>query len=236
MKNIRETIITIFLTLSVIVSVAQPNAMTYRAYILNSQGLWEQSIKSSNTSYEKALAMYGFLNSTMADQDEKAFDKYYDDTIGQLEELAAQPEYSARAKAILSAVYGLAIAYDGWKGMFLGSKSSSLIGEAYSQSNKDPLVVKLYASNKFYTPKAFGGDLEVAIEQNALAIELFESNGDTVNNWMYLDALAHLGVMQRRNGEISLAIETYHRTLDIEPEFGWVKFSLLPEAQKLVVR
>lgn len=233
MKNALKTIIAVYLTISMSMVVAQPNEMTYKAYLTTSQVLWEESIKSSDNEFEKALAMYGYLNATMANQDENAFDKYYDDTVDLLEYLSDHPEYSARAKALLSSVYGFSIAFDGWKGMFLGSKSSSLVADAYKANSSDPLVVKLYAGNKYYTPETYGGDPKVALENGELAVALFEANGDTVNNWLYVDALANLGMMQRKNGDITSAVETFKKALVIEPDFAWVKFSLLPSAQKL---
>lgn len=237
MKNLgltsKQFLVTLGLIVAVLAANAQSNEAAYRAYINNSLGLWKQAINATDDkSFERAIAYQGYLSATMADQDEEAFDMYYDDAVDLLEELVEQDEYSAQSKALLSSLYGLSIAYDGWKGMFLGSKASGLASEAYQAAPEDPLVLRMYASNKFYTPESFGGDRKEALEVCKKSVKAYESSGDMANNHLYLDALALLGMIHSSSGNVDSAISVYERALEVEPDFGWVKFALLPSAKK----
>lgn len=212
---------------------AQGSILTYQAYVNNSQVMWDRAVSGTHPDeFSKAMAYYGLLNGTMADKDEDRFDKYYDQTLELFESLVSSGVKVAESKAVLSSVYGLAMAYDSWKGMYLGPKSGSLIQAALKTGLEIALVRKLYAGSKLYTPGMFGGDVSVALENFKLAIGLYEAESDTVNNWLYLDALAHLGITYHKLGKPDEAISIYEKALAIEPKFGWVKYNLLPSAQK----
>ncbi|MEQ8474289.1 MAG: tetratricopeptide repeat protein [Marinoscillum sp.] len=238
MKNSKPLIVllgVVIAILSVHHSNGQNQAMSYQAYLSSSTTIWERVINQSKSDqFNLAMAQYGFLNATMATKDETAFEKYYDSTVKLLEELIEAEVKTSESRAVLSSVYGLAMAYDSWKGMYLGPKSGGLIGQAFSQAPDNPLVVKLYASSKLYTPEMFGGNPSEAVKQFERSVALFESAGDTTNNWLYLDALAHYGMSLQKMGKSQEAVEVYTKTLAIEPEFKWVKYSLLPAAQKTI--
>lgn len=115
------------------------------------------------------------------------------------------------------------------QGMFLGSKSSGLADKAIDLSPASPFVWKVYANSKFFTPEMFGGDLKEAIESYEKSVALYEASPTKLkSNWYYLDALAFLGQAYAKNGENGKAIATYEKAISVEPEFGWVKYRLLP--------
>ncbi len=214
---------------------AQTDALSLRAYLGGSTTMWQRKIdQTEQDSFNQAMAQYGFLNATMAGKDEEAFDKYYEPTLDLLDELIEANVEVASCKAVKSSVYGLAMAYASWKGMYLGPKSSGLVEEAYADEPNNPLVVKLYASSKLYTPEMFGGDPKEALVEFKRSVQLFEEAGDTTNNWLYMDALAHLGITYGKVGQHQEAIEVYAKALSLEPEFNWVKYSLKPSAEKRI--
>ena len=78
----------------------------------------------------------------------------------------------------------------------------------------------------------WGGDITEAIEAYEKSIQLYESRPEALKfNWMYLDALAFMGQAYLKNGDTGKAIATYEKALQAEPEFGWVKYALLPNAK-----
>ena len=78
----------------------------------------------------------------------------------------------------------------------------------------------------------WGGDLDEAIAAYEKAIQLYESNPAALQfNWMYLDTMAFLGQALAKKGQSEKAIAIYEKALKAEPEFGWVKFVLLPKAK-----
>lgn len=241
-----KTLITCSLLLLSIASSAQDavDELMYQAYLSQAPApdKWKSAIamrktESANTSDTKlkfrlALAQFGLLSSTMRNQDEDLFDEYYDETVELLEEIISKDKSWGEPYALLSATYGLKMGYSPMQGIFLGSKSNGLIEKAKKFSPSSPLVRKVAANAKFFTPEMWGGDLEEAIENYEACIKLYESAPASLkSNWMYLDALAFQGQAYVKNAENAKAIATYEKALAAEPTFGWVQFSLLPKAK-----
>ncbi len=222
---------------------SEADEMSYMAYISNNKSLWKQLVSKEKTEYTKSatsenlynllLAQHGLLNATMADQDEDLFDEHYKNAKNNVEKLVDANYQVGNAKAILSAIYGWEMGYSSYKGMFLGGKSSNNIEEATKMSPDEPLVWQVFGSSKYFTPSMFGGDTKEAQKAYEKAVKLYEEKGLTTSNWRYLDALAWLGQVYENNGEKELAKSTYEKALAAEPDFGWVKYALLPSISKL---
>lgn len=219
----------------------------YFAYISNNPNTtneWKKAVQnrqqelSKNSTdpslnYALLLAQWGLLNATMKTKDEDLFDDYYDATIETIEKITGSDKKWAEPYAIQSAIYGLKMGYSPMQGMILGSKSSSLIEKAKKMDSASPLVWKIYANAKFFTPEMWGGDLKEAIQAYEKSIALYEANPDDLHfNWFYLDALAFQGQAYLKDGQRAKAISTYEKALKVESEFAWVKNVLLPKAQK----
>ncbi len=219
---------------------AQNHNKSYQAYLSSLTSLWESDVASQQTAYDQsqssealfnlALSQFGLLNNTMVTADQALFDKYVDAVDDNLDELIELKYKPSESMAIQSAVIGLKIAYSNWKGMFLGAKSGSLIDEALEGNPNSAIVRKLHANYLYFTPEAFGGDKELAVSEYKKAIELFEKS-DTKNNWLYLDAMAWLGVALSAQEKKEEAREVYQKALSIERDFNWVKYELLPQIQ-----
>lgn len=240
MKTINPFLILILLLSNSVIIFAQGDASSYHAYLnSNLKEVWKKEVSDKaklaleNPEHHLILALsqFGLLSATMADQDEDLFDEYYDNTVENLEALIKSDKNWAEPKAILSAVYGLKMAYNPMMGMFLGPKSGNLIEKAKDLAPKSPLVWKLYANSKFFTPEMFGGDLDEAISSYEKCIQLYESQPAQLEyNWLYLDALAFMGQAYLKKGEKEKAKLIFEKALQVEPEFAWVKYSLLPKS------
>lgn len=226
-------------------AMAQGDQSSYKAYMAdpNFKELWKQEVlMKSNLSkrnpsdnrnkYDLALAHLGLLSATMRDQDESLFDDYYDEAVDNLQSIISEDKKWAEPMAVLSAIYGLKLGYSPWQGMFLGPKSSNLIEKAKELAPQSALVWKIYANSKFFTPEMWGGDIKEAIASYEKSIQLYEkeTEGPTYN-WMYMDAIAFLGQAYLKNGEPTKAVSTFEKALAKDPDFGWVRFVLLPQAQ-----
>ncbi len=207
----------------------------YAAYLKASKTMWERSIvsaekESGSESFERAIAMYGLLNNTMANRDEDTFDEKYDETTDFLKEVIEKNPKAGEPKAVLSSIYGLAMGYSPMKGMFLGGKSSSLMESAMELNPESPMVQKLYAGSKLYTPPMFGGSVEKALAAYERSVALYEL-GETENNWMYLDTLVGLSMAYSKTDQPDKAKATLEKAIAIEPEYGWAK-SILASLNK----
>jgi len=213
--------------------------LTYNAYLKSSLPLWQKAIERQktiaveNSDREQQLILsntyYGYLSATMATKDEDAFAKQLAPAKELLKQLIEDHPKWGEPKAVLSSIMGLEMAYSPMKGAFLGMKSGSLMGSALKQSPSSALVMKLYAGSKQYTPAMWGGDKEVAVEYFNKSISVIESDEDTEQNWLYADALANLGIVYTSLDKESDAKATFEKALRYEPDFGWVKYSLLPK-------
>jgi len=249
----KTTITSLLLLISLLPSLyAQDKAdeIMYKAYLSDADATpaWKKAIemrkdalkaneKSTKAQFGVALAQFGLLGSTMRWQNEELFDEYYKETEENLEQIIEADKKWAEPYALLSATYGLKMGYSPLQGMFLGGKSGNLVEKAKKLNPNSPLVWKVYANSKYFTPEAFGGDLQEAIEAYEKCLALYEAKPETLRqNWMYLDALAFLGQAYMKNGDTGKAIVIYEKALAVEPEFGWIKYSLLPKAKSKVAK
>ncbi|MCU0420848.1 MAG: tetratricopeptide repeat protein [Cyclobacteriaceae bacterium] len=218
--------------------------LMYQAYLQRSQSLWTKALetqqaesKTAPTDFPKQLRLAfvysSLLNGSMAMPDEDFFDAHVDAAKKLTKKLIDQNPKSGEAAAILSGIYGNEMGYSPMKGMMLGSKSSSLAEKATVLEPASPLVWRVYANSKFYTPAAFGGDMKEAVKALEKCVALFEkSDQPLASNWMYLDALAFLGQAYQKTGDHAKAIASYEKALTVEPHFEWIKKALLPSARK----
>jgi tetratricopeptide (TPR) repeat protein len=224
------------------------NKLLYRAYLQNTSSTQaelkqaeikhRESVKADpkNTGkrYTLALIQWSLLNASMRTQDETLFDDYYDALIDNLDELLDIDNKHAEAYALQSSAYGLKISYSPMQGMFLGPKSSSIIEKAKKINPNSALVWKIYAGSKLFTPEMWGGDVKEAIKAFENSVKLYESKPESLTeNWQYLDALAFLGQAYIKDEQPKKAIVIYDKALQVEPEFNYVKKSLLPKAKAI---
>ncbi|MEL7147552.1 MAG: tetratricopeptide repeat protein [Bacteroidota bacterium] len=212
--------------------------MAYNAYLQSSLTLWGKAIDAhkkvvaanpvKEAKFELAKTYHGYLNATMADQNEEAFKSRLEPAKELLEELIDDYPAWGEPKAVMSSVMGLEMAYSPMKGAFLGMKSGSLMSKAMKESPDSPLVMKLYGGSKQYTPAMWGGNKKEAAEYLQKSVSQYEANGDTQENWQYADALANLGIVYTSLERSVDAKATFEKALVYEPDFYWVKASLLP--------
>lgn len=217
---------------------------SYRAYIQANDSLWASVVAAKQSAFNKntndpalrwdlALAQYGLLNATMRTHDENRFDQYYEKAEDHLKTLGKDGEYKADAKALLGGLYGLKLSYSSMMGMVLGPRSSGLIEDAIELDPKSPIVWRVEANSKMYTPSMFGGNIDEAVQAFERSIALFEEQPATLdNNWIYLDALVFAGQAYTKQGQTAKAIAVYEKVLKIEPNHSWVKSDLLPKARQ----
>jgi tetratricopeptide (TPR) repeat protein len=243
-KNLLFAIITCMVCMNAL-SQDKTDEVLYKAYLAadTKPEVWKNAVATRKTEYEKkptdklvgfklAQAQFALLSSTMRTKDEDLFDLYYDETVELIEKLIEQDKKWAEPPALLSAVYGLKMAYSPMQGMFLGPRSGSLIEKAKKLDPSSPFVMKVYANSKFFTPEMWGGDLQEAITAYEKSIQLYEAKQELLkSNWIYIDALAFMGQAYQKNEDKGKAIAAYEKALKVEPEFSWVKNVLLPKAK-----
>ncbi len=213
----------------------------YQAYLNTSLEMWKDGIskledqykasKKDELLYDIALAAYGSVGTCFARQDDEAAEEMVEKADESLELFLKKHPEHADAIALMSGVTGFKIALSPIKGMFLGPKSDELIGKALKLNDKSAQVQYQKGSGLFYTPEMFGGNKEKAAEHLELARQYHE-NSLNANNWEYLNVLATLGQVYQSIKKYDKAKATYKLALATEPNFGWVKYQLLPSLEK----
>ena len=243
----------LFMLAAVTLNFAQPidalidegNKFLYKADVefgltsyIKARGMFERAIASDKEDY---LANY-FLAYTdykiavyyMQKKEKQQFQNYIDSATEILKSLINNNESDAEAISLLGTVYGIQVAMNPSLGPSKGAQNVTLTSEAMEISPDNPRVLLQKGISKFNTPEFFGGSKDEALNCLKKSISIFESTEKSVSkiNWGYLDALAWLGRTYSKLNDYEQAISTYKKVLQIEPEFSWVKNSLLPGVEE----
>jgi len=213
--------------------------LQYQAYLENDTKGWKRSIAvltemqqendAPEVQFYLAKSYLGLLNTAMAKRDESLFDTFEDQAFEAVKVLKKHEQYRSEALAWLGALYGWTIAFSPIKGMYYGPKASSVLEDAREANPQCAEAWVRSASSLYFTPEAFGGDPQEALNYYQKGVSLYEKDSAD-QEWAYLDALAWLGQAYLKNGQPEEAIATYRKALHLEPGFYWVKEVLLPEA------
>lgn len=220
------------------------NEQHFQAYSMNSISIWKSIVRSDLEKLDKnpgdsdlmlntAFSYYGLLNSCVANRDEQTFNENVDKMQKLVSNLQdRKPEWSS-VYVLQAAIYSSIMAFKPAKGMTLGSKNVKAIEKAIKIDTANPYAWMQKASSKFHTPKQFGGSITASINCYKKAIDLFETNKQLMeNNWLYLYSLVWLGQAYTSNDQLDEAKVTYQKVLEIDSDYGWVKYNLLPEVEK----
>ena len=217
---------------------ADVQQLFYRGYLTASKTPWEQAIQkieqdeSSEIDKLKAIteAQTGLLVYALANQDKAAYDEVAGKMESNLEILLAHNEKDALALANMARLNGTTMAFKRWKAMYLSPMNEKLIERALKADPKSPEAWIQRAGALLFTPEMFGGDADKAVVAFEKAVQLYEAQPNHASNWRYLDALAWLGQAYQKAGRPTEATAVFTKALEVEPDFGWVKYKLLPKA------
>lgn len=238
--SLRILLMSILIAASMSVIAQKSTDPIYSYYINEEMDKWKMEIDRKQTLMHNAeelnalcFAEYGYIGYLMGikKKDEARITlakahKHIDIAIAQ------QPDFAAYY-AIKAAYYGFEIGLYPYKAPFIGPKSIQFINKALELNKKEPMAWIVLAGKNYYMPGVFGGSKKEGIKNYEKAIQLFEENKNTINNWQYLNAMAILGTWYTEEKHIDKAEAIFHKTLFIEPNFKWVKEKLLPELNKL---
>ena len=180
--------------------------------------------------YHVAYAEYRFMT-YLLNREKDRFASVADKTVDRLEKLLRTKPNWSEAQALLSAVHGLQIANSWTRAMTLGPKANRLAQQATVNDPENPRAWLMHASQKLNTPRMFGGSIDEALDAYQKAVDLYENKTDIYPlepTWGYTDALVWLGITYERMDRDEEALAVFNKTLEIEPEYGWVKYNLLP--------
>lgn len=180
--------------------------------------------------YTRAFAHYAATAPLRATNDKEAMQAEFEKAIALLERVKGQPwenEAAAFHGSILGSLIGIK---GGMSGMMLGPKSGQLLSRAEKALPRNPRVLLFRGISLINTPPAFGGD-------PVKGAQLLQESADAFvkadlaapgPHWGRADALTWLGIAKHKAGDLAAARAAWEQALAIEPDYGWVKFALLP--------
>ena len=202
------------------------------------RGMFERALADTGLSawghYYIALADYriaGLLEGESKDPSE-----HLNAAVEHLKKATEIDPQAAEAYSLLSSVYGWQIGLSPMKSMLLGPRVGKAAQKAKQLAPDNPRVVLSAAISDFNTPKMFGGNKEKGLQGFQRAAELFaqEEPTDPIQPvWGHREAYAWIGIAYQDQGELELARAAFEKALEVDPDFGWVKYVLLPELEKV---
>jgi tetratricopeptide (TPR) repeat protein len=255
MKNSVKLLTILLILLTAIVISAQTNskdklieegqALSKKAYLqyklngfLEAREIFEKAFDTEKSDllplYYITSIDYKILEMSMHEGGDSLFNKYYEPALKNAERLINDNNFSADGKALAAAIYMMKIATSPMSAVTLSSKIHSLLDDAQSINPENPYSFVIRGMMKFNTPAMFGGSYEDALKNFSVAVKLFENEDNTNNNpvWGYIEALTWMGRTQEKLNNDEAARFTYKKVLSVEPEYGWVKYKLLPKLEE----
>ena len=157
---------------------------------------------------------------------------YLDSAVEHLKKAIENDDSFAEAHALLSSCFGIQISFSPLSGIWRGPKSGSEMGKAKELSSENPRVALLGAIGTYNTPALFGGGKEKGFEALKKAAELFD-RWKTVDSlqpdWGKEQVYAWIGLAYMDRNETILARKAFEKALEINPDYGWVKYVLMPK-------
>jgi tetratricopeptide (TPR) repeat protein len=157
---------------------------------------------------------------------------YLDSAVEHLEKAIVKDDSFAEAHALLSSCYGIQISFYPLSGIWRGPKSGSEMDKAKTLTPENPRVALLGAIGTYNTPALFGGGKEKGFEALKKAAELFGrwKTADSLQpDWGREQVYAWIGLAHIDRNETILARKAFEKALEINPDYGWVKYGLMPK-------
>ncbi|MEM1041970.1 MAG: tetratricopeptide repeat protein [Bacteroidota bacterium] len=154
-----------------------------------------------------------------------------DNAIEHLEASIERDPALPESHALLSSTYGQKLGLKPMLTMFLGPKVSRTMDKAKQLGPDNPRVVFTEAQSLYFTPKMWGGSRERALEGFERAAALYEAETDRdplLPGWGHDEAYAWQGIALDSFDRTDEARAAFERALEINPNYGWVRYDLLP--------
>ena len=208
----------------------------YHAFISGDIERWEATIHQlakeapyPAMNYDLAVLSYGVIGLCLGAENTELAKKHLIKAEEHLKVYMKNHPNSAQGHALQSGILGYKIAFSPMSGMWNGARSNKSLAKAMELDDTQPKVWYLKGISLYHTPSTFGGDQKASIEHFAKAVSLYYEHKCTDQNWEYLEAFTWLGKAYAATGQPEMAKHVFEEILEIAPNYGWVKYALLPQ-------
>ncbi|MBI2417817.1 MAG: tetratricopeptide repeat protein [Ignavibacteriales bacterium] len=191
---------------------------------------------SNNTVlYYLAYTEYNLVAMSLNDDALDLFDRFYTPAEKHAAAVAEVRGFSSEGKTLLAAIYMMKIAHSWTEAMSLSKPFYMLLAEAEQINPDNPRTFYIKGMMKLKTPSMFGGSREEALKLFTKANALFEAERTSKTDgprWGYIACLTWSGQAYAEDENLETAKFYYKKALEVNPEYGWVKYKLLPDLEK----
>ena len=174
------------------------------------------------------------MNLVMQEDEDAAID-YADSALDHLDIATELDEDFAEAYAMMSSILGRKSGLQPMRAMFLGPKSERMMSKALDMEPDNPRILLIDAISLYYKPSMFGGDKDRAREGFERAADLFAEEARTPSvqpTWGHDEVHAWIGLGHIDLGDYEAAHVAFNEALAVNPNYGWVKYVLMPKLEK----
>jgi tetratricopeptide (TPR) repeat protein len=179
--------------------------------------------------YHIALADYRLVTFYLSSKGNEDAEKSLQEAQKYLEKAMAVDPSFGEAFALYAFLLGFEIGLHPEKTITLGMASFDYSARALEKDPENPRIHLLKGISLFYTPEAYGGGVDNAIDSLRRAAILFEKEivSDPFKpSWGKEEAYAYLGISYKQKKDFEKAKELLQKALEINPEFGLAKREL----------
>ena len=198
--------------------------------------------KSATAHYWVAVADWRIVPIASGGDDEKTrknAERYCTEGLAQCDQALALDPRFAEAIALRASLQGLSIQFDPSRAMALGGEMMPAMDRAREIAPGNPRVLFLQALNTLHMPAFVGGGPARALPMFVKAQELYAAEakaggpgGDADAAWGCDDACLWAGRAAMDLKDYPAALGYFKKALEVNPDNGWVRSRLLPEAEK----
>jgi tetratricopeptide (TPR) repeat protein len=207
---------------------------------LKAHSVFEQALQSgqaeSLSTYYKCYTEYCLLTYELNNPKSNYFSRFYDSSVSRVKQNLDSHGLESEMRTLLAAIYMMEMAKYPAEAPLLFMKINGLLGESKALNPSNPRTFYISGIMKAKTPGMFGGSTQEAIKILKTAASLFENSDDTNKlkpDWGYPETLAWLGNLLMDEKHFDDSEFFLRKALDIRPNYGWIKFVLLPKLTKL---
>jgi tetratricopeptide (TPR) repeat protein len=197
---------------------------------------WKNTIQQMQTQKQITLELinyqYGYIAWCIGNRNYTEARKLLDEANKNLEIFFSKRKKTADYYSYKAAFIGFEIGLDKYKAPFLGPKSNENLKKAILSDPENYFAYAQKAHADFYTPSIFGGSKTNAIEYYKKALLLYEKNIRKQKDWNYLALLTDIIRAYMEIEKYNEAKIFADKTLNIEPNYKWVRDELYPKIIK----
>lgn len=183
--------------------------------------------------YFRAYAHFAEGCVARSHKDKAGAEQHMEAAVKMLEQIT-DPAWEAEAWGLEGYALNQLIGAKGMEvAMEYGPKSAGLLARAGGMAPDNPRILFFRGVSLVTTPEQWGGDLAQGAKLLELATAAFEHPAKNAQvRWGQGESLVWLGIAKQKIGDAAAARTAWKKALELEPNYGWVKYVLLPSLEK----